>query len=74
MSGEPEKNPYSSTTIIEYGLKLDCVKSGCDPLHEDHGRVFYVSGEKQRAIKAGKHMLRPVRRVRTITPWVDTDV
>lgn len=30
---------------IEYGLRLDCAKQGCDPPHEDNGRVFFVGAQ-----------------------------
>ena len=35
----------------EYGLMLDCAKQGCDPKHQDDGRVFFESKAGQAVVK-----------------------
>jgi hypothetical protein len=61
----------------EWGLMLDCEKNGCNPHHEDDGRVHLWpdrnhAGRTSRprsAYKINGHATRIVKRAIMTTPW-----
>lgn len=66
----------TSTSRIEYGLRLDCEKNNCIELygaaHEDDGRVFITNKEPEKAWKFNGHETSKVVREVTVieTEWV----
>jgi hypothetical protein len=65
------------TIRIEWGLRLDCTKNGCEPPHSDDGRVFphnqgmgTPTTRPKKAYPINSHATTIVTRTIVETPWV----
>ena len=56
----------------EYGLRVDCVRQGCDPFHDDNGRVVRITPESARTTvdpEVDGHAATVVRRRVRVSGW-----
>lgn len=72
---------------VEYGMRLDCIKNGCDPIHTDHNRISplsrrmahlwdkdfvkWINEHRTKAHKINNHAATFVERVVTYGAWED---
>lgn len=58
--------------VVEWGLRLDCEKQGCDPPHRDNGRVTDVSRTRpDHDLVINNHAATLVSRSIRYLPWVE---
>ena len=62
---------YPNKGYVEWALRLDCAKEGCDPPHSDNGLIAFKGPDKPRRRTINNHAATLVSR--RILPWVEAD-